>query len=314
MRRVTSLLLCSAMMSALVGVAPAAADPPVWPATFRGLTDPQFLPIEIAVAQRRNGDLGLRYVYLAADMTCPSGDQVGWGFGIGWSRPLPLEGRVATIDDVSGNLALHARLRVTPNRVRGSISFAMAAFDRNEDLMRCDSGPQRFTAERVPESAANAERMTRDVEIRVVDHGDGRVTVRHREPAVRDDGHRWYSGGFSRRWPTEFSVRRWATDRPLVDNLAFATHIACPDGASLGSWMFFMSWYGGGIAVRDHRARFDDVQLDVAFHWLARIAPERARGTMDLGVPAFTPEEDLMRCGMVDTDWTATHVRRPQLF
>jgi hypothetical protein len=314
MRRLTSLLLCSAMLTALLGTAPASADAPVWPATFRGLTEPQFLPIEIGVDERRDGSLGLRYVYLAADLTCPSGDQVGWGFGIGWSRSLPLEGRVATIDQVDGNLAVHLRLRVTPNRVRGSISMAMAAFDRDEALMRCDSGAQRFVAERVPETAARAARVARDVEVRLMDHGDGRITVRHREPAARDDGHRWYSGGFSRRMPTEFSVVRRGADRPLVDNLAFVTDVACPDGGSFGRWMFFISWFGGGIDVRDHRARLDDVQFDMALHWRARIAPEHARGMLDLGVPAFTPNEELMRCGTVDQDWTATHVARPEVF
>jgi hypothetical protein len=99
-----------------------------------------------------------------------------------------------------------------------------------------------------------------------------------------------------------------------VDNLAFVTDVACPDGGAFGRWMFFISWFGGGIGVRDHRARLDDVQFDMALHWRARIAPEHARGKLDLAVPAFTPEEELMRCGTVDHDWSATHVTRPELF
>lgn len=313
MRRTTLLLLCTTILSALTVPAPASAAAPMWPATFRGLTDPQLLPVEFVIEERRAGGLGLRSLELNVDLSCPSGDEFSFGMGMWWGRPVPLDGKVARLDQVEGNLAMHLAVRVTPNRLRGTLTMAMAAFDADERLQRCDSGPQRFTAERVSGSAAPSVSDTADVRLRVTDRGD-RVRVVHREPLAREADHRWYSGGFTRRNPIEFSVKGYGTPRAVVDNLAFATELVCDPGETYGKWFFFISWFGGGVDVSDHRGRLDEVWLDYALHWQARVAPGQAHGSLVLAVPAFTPEEELTRCASRATEWTADRVERPQIF
>jgi hypothetical protein len=155
-RRIATIVVLSVLASGSFAIPPASASAPSWPATFRGLTDPQLLPIQLDVIQRRDGTLGLSDLFVDIELTCPSGERIGFGTGVGYFPALPLDGNRVSIDEIFGNQAFHVHARVSSNRIRGTVSMALAAFTPDEQLQRCDSPIERFTAERVPETTTAA--------------------------------------------------------------------------------------------------------------------------------------------------------------
>jgi hypothetical protein len=313
MRRTIMLVVLSFVASGLIATSSASASAPTWPATFRGLTDPQLLPIQLDVVQRRDGSLGLQDLFLEIDLACPSGDRVGLGTGVFYYPSLPLEGNRLTIDEIYGNQAFHLHARVSPNRVHGTVSLAIAAFTPDEELQRCDAPVEKFTAERVPETATASSVASRSPDVRRVFQVRpsqtttlSSVRLRSRPRAVADSG-ATYRGKTAQRLPIRFHVHG-TIDRGYLDRAGFGLRMRCDDGTSGGTWGFGIIWIGGGPPVVDRSFAIDDVEFDQAFHWSGHLGILHAHGRIRFEVPAFTEDEQLQVCGSGGVRWRAAAV------
>src|SRR5262245_56864438 len=252
MRRAVTVVVLSFVAVAGFAIPSASASAPTWPATFRGLTDPQLLPIQLDVVQRRDGTLGLRDLFFDIELACPSGERIGVGTGVGYFPSLPLDGNRLAIDEVYGNQAFHLHARVSPNRVRGTVSLAFAAFTPDEQLQRCDAPVERFAAERVPETATAATARPADTRT-VFTVRTGRMSVQTRlarttggTTAAGSDTS--YRGKTDQHLPMRFHLRG-SPDRGSIDRTELAARLRCDDGTSGGTWGIGIIWIGGGLTV-----------------------------------------------------------------
>jgi hypothetical protein len=307
MRRAITIVVLSLVASGLFASPHASAAAP-WPATFRGLTDPQQLPIELNVIRRSDGRLGLRELSLTIELACPSGDRVFLQTGAGFIPSLPLDGHRLVLDRIYWNQAIHVQARVGPNRVRGTAWVAFAAFTPDERLQRCDTEPQTFVAERVPGGSGTAT-VTRSPDVRTT------LPVHHRWLFARHDAIRAlpdttaepgvrYEGMTAQHLPIGIHIDGTIDQGSLSDG-HFDIRMRCDDGTTGGTWGFGIVWVSGGPPVRDGYFAADDVGLDMALHWPGHLGPSRAYGRITLEVPAFTQDERLQRCGSRDVRWWA---------
>ena len=308
--RTITLVVLSFVASGVIGLPSASASAPAWPATFRGLTDPQLLPIQFDVVQRRDGTLGLQDLFLEIELTCPSGDRIGFGTGAFYFPALRLDGGRLRIDEIYGNQAFHVHARVTSNHVRGTVSIALAAFTRDEELQRCDAPVQRFNAERVPEMTAASTAVVRSPDVRTAfvvrpSTTTARTSLRlaSQPRAVADGGVR-YKGTTAQHLPLRFHVHG-TIDRGFLDRAHFQLRMRCDDGTSAGKWAIGIIWIGGGPPVHDGSFAIDEVEFDEAFHWSGHLGDARAHGRIRWAFPAFTQDEQLQVCGSGELGWRA---------
>jgi hypothetical protein len=307
-RRIATIVVLSVLASGSFAIPPASASAPSWPATFRGLTDPQLLPIQLDVIQRRDGTLGLSDLFVDIELTCPSGERIGFGTGVGYFPALPLDGNRVSIDEIFGNQAFHVHARVSSNRIRGTVSMALAAFTPDEQLQRCDSPIERFTAERVPETTTAAATHSPLTRTTFTVRKDGtstrsRVVLTSRSIAAADQATS-YRGKTDQHLPIRFDLRGTG-DRGSIDRAEFATRLRCDDGTSAGTWSLGIIWIGGGLPVLKRAFVLDDVEFDSALHWSGHVGDVRARGRLRFAVPAFTHDERLQVCGSGGVHWRA---------
>jgi hypothetical protein len=312
MRRTIAIVALTFVASALFAIPSASASAPTWPATFRGLTDPQLLPIQLDVVQLRDGTLGLRDLFLEIELSCPTGERIGLGTGVGYVPALRLNGNRLAIDEIFGNEAFHVRARVSPNRVRGTVSLALAGFTPDEELQRCDAPVERFSAERVPEAAAGTATAStlRSPNVRTMflvrpSRTTSRTSLILRSgPSAVADGGASYRGKTEQHLPIRFHVHG-TIDRGYLDRAEFSFTTRCDDGTSGGSGGLGIIWIGGGPPVRDGSFAIDDVAFDEALHWSGHLGAVRAHGRLRWSVPAFTRDEQLQVCGSGDLTWRA---------
>ena len=308
MRRTIATVVLGFVASALFAIPPASAAAPTWPATFRGLSDPQLLPIQLDVVQRRDGTLALRDLFVEIELACPTGERIGFGTGFGYYPALPLDGNRLAIDEIFGNQAFHVHARVGPNRVRGTVSMAIAAFTRDEELQRCDAPVERFVAERVPETTTAAAIRSPDVDTMFTVRTD-RVSARSRvaltsRSTTASGTDTSYRGRTDQHLPMRFHLRG-TNDQGSIDRAEFAVRQRCDDGTSGGTWGIGIIWIGGGLSVIKGSFALDDIEFDAALHWSGHVGDARARGHLRFDVPAFTQDEQLQVCGSGRVGWRA---------
>ena len=309
MRRTITVIVLSVVAYGVFVVPPAAASAPSWPATFRGLTDQQLLPIQLDVVQLQDGSLGLSDLSLELEISCPTGDRIGLGTGVFYFPALPLDGHSLKIDEIYGNEAFHLSARVGANSVRGTVTMALAAFTPDEQLERCDAPTQRFTAERVADSVGSGLAARSPlVQTRFLVRSGGVSAKRSIEfgsaPRPLAAGVLQYRGKTAQHLPIDFRVRG-TPGRGSLSDAGFALRIRCDDGMSGGAWGFGITWIGGGPPVRDGSFAIDDVEFDQAFHWSGHLGTLRAHGRIAFELPAFTQDEQLQRCGSGSVRWRA---------
>jgi hypothetical protein len=308
-RRTIMVLVLSLLVSGTFALSPAAASAPTWPATFRGLTDQQLLPIQLDVVQLPDGSLGLNDLFLDLEISCPTGERIGLGTGVFYFPARPLDGHTLKIDEIYGNQAFHLSARVSSHRVQGTVAMALAAFTPDEELQRCDAPTQRFTAQRVADTAGAAPAVRSPaVQTRFLVRSGGLSARRSVQlgsaPRALAAGSVHYRGKTAQHLPIDFRVRGTPSRGSLAE-ARFALRIRCDDGTSSGTWGFGITWIGGGPPVRDGAFAIDDVQFDQAFHWSGHLGAQRAHGRIGFELPAFTQDEQLERCGSGSLRWRA---------
>jgi hypothetical protein len=311
-RRTIMVIVLSVLASGAFALPLAAASAPSWPATFRGLTDQQLLPIQLDVVQLPDGSLGLNDLFLELEISCPTGERIGLGTGVFYFPALPLDGHDLRIDEIYGNEAFHLSARVGFHQVRGTVTMALAAFTADEQLQRCDAPTQRFTAQRVADTAGTAvAARAPDVQTRFLVRPGGLSVKRSIELGTAQRplaaGPLHYRGKTAQHLPIDFRVRG-TRGRGSLAEARFALRIRCDDGTSAGTWGFGITWIGGGPPVRDGSFAIDDVEFDQAFHWSGHLGAQRARGRIAFELPAFMQDEQLQRCGSGSVRWRARAV------
>ncbi len=309
MRRTITAVVLTILASGAFALAPAAASAPSWPATFRGLTDQQLLPIQLDVVQLPDGSLGLNDLFLELEISCPTGERIGLGTGAFYFPALPLDGHDLKIDEIYGNEAFHLSARVGFHQVRGTVTLALAAFTADEELQRCDAPTQRFTAQRVADTPGAALAVRAPVvQTRFLVRPGGLSVRRSVElgsaPRPLAAGPIHYRGKTAQHLPIDFRVRG-TRGRGSLAEARFALRIRCDDGRSAGTWGFGITWIGGGPSVRDGSFAIDDVGFDQAFRWSGHLGALRAHGRIAFELPAFTQDEQLQRCGSGSLPWRA---------
>jgi hypothetical protein len=282
---------------------------------YRGTTS-QGEPVT-ANTYLKDGTRRGRIFFRSVTLDCEDGTQTR--VGLAWALRMPPD---IDVDYVSplGAFRLHGRLGV--HRGSGTLSFADAQLDADEQAMLCSSGELTWQVERT--DAGSASLPAADVQMRVASRADGttRTVITSADGTTRTiiteaDGTtrlvtseegtaagrprlRYYRGRTSQ--ALQMFVVTAKVDTTLhLSGLSVDETLACEDGTEV-------KWFGGFLAGRN--AALSPARLDVdyvspfdAFHIHGRLGTHVGSGTASDAIPRLTADEQAMLCTTGDLTW-----------